>query len=146
MILFARNLKRAISGTLVGGEAALNVVVANEAAAPLPVASAELAMKDYRHMNFETAPAAAGVWTELGDAPGVLSAAAVKLKAANNSGSALLLGVGPDASSVVLLAAVHAGQTGEAVFGATLVLGDRLWVKPILAVDADAGALLVTTF
>lgn len=146
-----KNLKQFVTGTTVGSKYCADVNVANSSA--IPVSSSENAQLEYRFQDFSDTGinALSGAYVEIGDSDHAASNIAntiSKMKVANNSGAALLIGVGANAGAVTVLAAIQAGQTGEAVFGfsTALVSGDKLWVKALKDTAVAEGDLLVTLF
>lgn len=147
--IWLHTVRKWVTGTLIGSKYSLDVNVANTVA--IPTTPSESAFLEYRHQDFSVtgANASGGAYVEIGDTgtPAADIAATVsKMKVANNSGSSLLLGTGANAAAVTVIAVVQAGQTSEAVFGVTLVAGDKVWVKALENTAVSVGKLLVTFY
>lgn len=141
------NIKQWLTGTTISPTVqALDVNVAN---ASLPINLAPLEYKEHRHMDFSvtTLPASAGVAVEIGDTNTPAANVAntcTELRVANNSGNPVNIYSGPNSGALTQIGVAHAGQIGEAVYGVSLVAGDKIWVRAIQNSAGTSGKLLVT--
>lgn len=138
------NIKKWLSGTVVGASAALDVNVVSSVA---PGASTVL--KEYRHHDAATIniDGNGGNFIEIGTVPSAANIAntITQLKVANNTGKALAISVGANAAAAaaaVPLMVVVAGQIGEAVNSVALVAGNKIWVRAVGASNVTSGILV----
>jgi hypothetical protein len=144
--LWLPNIKRFLTGTIVGGQASLNVNVINTIA----TAAAAFSYKERRfHLPATTAiNGSGGAWVQLdvnsdtaGSTPANIANACSVMEINWNGGDALELGVGAIAGAVTPIGAVGAGQTLQ--FGVSLVVGNKVWVRTVKAAGSVAGELMV---
>lgn len=146
--LWLPNLKKFMTGTLVGAKYAIDVNVANS----ITTSAVSLAYKERRfHLGASTTiPKRTSNMVQL-DANSD-SAAATPADIANtilemglnwNGGEAIEIGVGANAAAAAaaIIGSVGAGQTRS--FGVTLAAGNKLWVRALKDTDITDGELLV---
>lgn len=138
------NIKRYLSGSLVGPTPTLAVSVLNTV--PVPVATTQYSFKERRFMDcaVTSIPASASPWVQIGDTsfPAAdIANAITEMRISANLGAALVFGKGPNAGAVTEIAASAAGQT--LAIGVSLVAADKVWVRALQNATVDSGELLV---
>lgn len=138
------NIKRYLSGSLVGPSPTLNVSVLNTV--PVPVATTLYSFKERRFMDcaVTSIPASGSAWIQIGDTnfPAAdIANTIAEIRISANLGSALTFGKGPNAGSVTEIATSAAGQT--LALGVSLVATDKVWVRALQNATVDSGELLV---
>lgn len=142
------NIKRWLSGTLVGGEPSINVNVLNTV--PVPVAPANYQYKERRfHIASSTnINARTGAWIELdansdvaAGTPADVANTIAEFRANWNGAGALEFGVGANAGAVTPIDSIGSGQT-QAV-GVSLSAGNKIWVRAVKNTAITSGELMI---
>jgi hypothetical protein len=151
LLLWAQNLKKAITGTVIGSKRCIDVNVANTASVPVVFSSGYLL--EYRHHDAASTSinGNGGLFVELGTDPvaAALSNTITQLKVANNSGKALVFSKGANAAAAAAatpLMVVVAGQIGEAVSSVSLSSGDKIWVRAAGTTGVTSGVIVAQLF
>lgn len=145
--LWLPNLKEFASGTTIGSKNSMDVNVANTASIPVNISS--LTFKEYRTQDAaDTAiPASGGTAVQVGDTAhpiAVIANTCTEMRLANNTGSALIIYKGANSGALTAIGVCNQGQTSEAVFGVSLVAGDKIWVRAVENTAVSAGIFMVT--
>lgn len=145
--VWLQNLKKFVTGTAVSSKNGMDVNVINVS---LPTSFSETAHKEYRFQDAADTniPGSGSAMVQIGDSLRLaanITNTITKLCIMNNTGSALTIGVGADATAAAanIVGVAHAGQTSEAVFGVALSSGNKIWVRNIVAAASTSGELMV---
>lgn len=142
--LWLPNIKRFLSGTVVGSSPSLNVNVLNTV--PVPVAPSNYSYKERRFQdaNVTQINAKSGAWVQIGDTNEASASVAntiTEMRVSSNLGAALVFGKGANSGAVTPIGASGAGQSLS--LGVALVAGDKIWVKALQDAAVTSGELLV---
>ena len=143
------NIKKFLTGSVVGASAALDVSVVNTV--PVPVAFTQYAFMELRFQDagVTAIPASGGAFIEIGDTNFPASDIAntiTELRLNWNGGGALVISKGADATAAALAAnrleVIGSGQT--IAIGVSLVATDKIWIRALKNAAITGGELTVT--
>jgi hypothetical protein len=144
--LWLQNLKRFVTGTIVGGKYALDVNVTNSITASL--GSAAFKEARFHDAGVTNIPARTGTWVQLdansdvaGSTPANVANSCTAMLTNWNGSGALQIGKGANSGAVSVIEQIGSGQT--VTTSVSLASGDKLWVRAVQNAALTNGELTV---